>query len=206
MAVVASFDGVLRHVNLLSGVTEFHPIEDIYREYREARRTDEALRKWDPFMRGEGNIAKGGGKFTPRYLVMLDGAKIVPFDEDGTITVTGEVITDDPDLDPDPIDLAHIGTRKVYIKYAPSEAEIIQVATGAAALTPQQEAELSQASDEALLTRKLLDADEDLAADGTWVLKDSDDGVTVLRTRTVTDKSDGVIDLPVGAPAKRVRA
>lgn len=53
--------------------------------------------------------------------------------------------------------------------------------------------------------RKLIDADEVLTEDldGNWTLIDPDDGVTVLRTRTVRDKNNAVITLPDGAPARR---
>ena len=127
MPVVASWDGAARRIYLASGVTAYHPIEDIYREYRVERRTNEDFRKWEPFMEASGNEPKGGGKFTPRFLRLLLGVKIVPFDESGDpVDVTGELLTDDQT---NPFDVSGL-TNPVVINYAPAEAEIIQVATG----------------------------------------------------------------------------
>lgn len=132
MAVVDTWDGANRRIYLASGVTAFHPIDDIYREYRTARRLDESLRVWDPFMVAVGNLPKGGGKFTPRYLYLLSDdpanvgpVKIVCFDEVNTMTVTGEVLCDD---ESEPFDYSTL-TNPVVVKYQPPEAEIIRVST-----------------------------------------------------------------------------
>lgn len=86
--------------------------------------------------------------------------------------------------------------------------------SGTSGLTPTESADLAQAKAdaaaalaEARLARKLLDADEVLTEDatGNWTLVDSDDGVTVLRTRTVKDKTGAAITLPEGAPATRTK-
>ena len=135
MPVVASWDGTNRHIHLAQGVTSFHPIEDIYREYREQRRTNEAFRKWNPFMEAYGNISKGGGKFTPRYLLLLEGTKIVPYDEAGVIAITGEIITDDQT---DPI-YYEVLTNPVVVRYEPSDAEIITVSGGGISQTQMDE-------------------------------------------------------------------
>lgn len=122
--VIQSIDGLNRRIYLKQGVTEFHPIEDIYKEYRNLRRTDENLRKWEPLIRAEGNINKGAGKATPRYLVLISGTKFVPFDENAQLIVTGEAITDNPDVDSDIFDTSGL-TQPLKVYYAPSEAEII---------------------------------------------------------------------------------
>ena len=128
MPVVASWDGANRRINLAQGVTTFHPIEDIYREYRTWRRTTEAARKWEPFMEAVGNEPKGGGKATPRFLRLLDDGdigqcKIVPYNEAITIDVTGELLTDDLS---DPFDYSGQTTPTV-VRYAPADAEIVYV-------------------------------------------------------------------------------
>jgi hypothetical protein len=126
--VVDYFDGANRRIHLLQGVTQFHWITDIYAEYRHWRRTDEAAQKWFPLMKADGNIPKGGGKFTPRYLTLLNGTRLVPYDEANAnaITTTGEAITDNPEVDPNPFDLSTL-SNPIQIYITPSEAEIIVI-------------------------------------------------------------------------------
>jgi len=124
--IVQTWDGAARRAYLKQGVADFFPIEDLYHEYRTARRTDENLRKFDAFMRAEGNIAKGAGAFTPRYVVLLDGFKMIPYDESLQVNQLGDIITDDPDNDPTLYDISYItGPKPIFIK--PSEAETIQL-------------------------------------------------------------------------------
>lgn len=124
--VIASIDGTLRRIYLLQGVSDFYPIEDIYHEYRYRRRTDESLRKFNALLRAEGNVPKGGGAFTPRYVVLLEGTKIVPYDETLQLNQLGDMITDNPDVDATLYDISGLTVPKpIFIK--PSEAEIIQL-------------------------------------------------------------------------------
>lgn len=124
--IVDSWDGTARRIYLKAGVEDFYPIEDIYHEYRYARRTDENLRKFNPLLRAEGNVPKGGGAFTPRYVVLLEGTKIIPFNNTLQINQLGDMITDDPDTDATLYDTTTLTVPKViYIK--PSEAETIQL-------------------------------------------------------------------------------
>ncbi len=121
-----TWDGANRRIYLKSGVSDYFPIEDLYHEYRNARRTDESLRKFDGLLKAEGNVSKGAGAFTPRYVVLLDGTKIIPFDESLQINQLGDIITDDPDTDPTLYDISGLTTAKpIFIK--PSEAETIQL-------------------------------------------------------------------------------
>jgi hypothetical protein len=202
MAVVASWDGATRRIYLAQGVTTFHPIDDIYREYREARRTDETFRRWEPFMVAVGNEPKGGGRFTPRYLLLLDDGdigqvKIVPFDESITIDVTGEVLTEDQT---DPFDYS-TQTTPTVVRYAPAEAEIIEL--GTSGLTPEESADLSAARVAAeaaqvdnrialygkKITRKATDP---LTGPGTFEIYDPDTGLLV-GTADAYEDEDGTI-------------
>lgn len=129
--VISSIDGDTRRIYLLQGVTDFHWIDDIYKEYRNLRRTDESLRKWEPFLSASGNEPKGQGKATPRLLKLLTDSrsittKVVPYDESGTINVTGEAITDIADTDPELFDITTI-TSAVIIQYEPPSAEVIVI-------------------------------------------------------------------------------
>jgi hypothetical protein len=127
--VVDTWDGDTRRIFLRPGVSAFHWIDDIYKEYRKWRREEEAARKWAPLLRADGNNPKGGGKFTPRYVTLLSGARVVPYDEDSTIQITGEAITDNPDVDPNPFDTStRTESIKLYIEQP--TAEVIRVSTG----------------------------------------------------------------------------
>lgn len=142
MPIIDTIDGASRLIYLdaaavSGGALSFHTVEDIYKEYRVMRRTNENVRKFAPLLRADGNVAKGGGRFTPRYITLLDGAKIVVPDGIGTVNVAGEVLTDDQSV---PFDTS-LATGPVIINYAPPEAEVIQVATGSG-LSPTEQAQL----------------------------------------------------------------
>ena len=124
--VIDHIDGENRRIYLKQGVSDFYPIEDIYHEYRHLRRTDESLRVWSPLLRAEGNIPKGAGAYTPRYVILLNGTKIIPYDETLQINQLGDMITDDPDTDATLYDVSQLTVPKpIFIK--PSEAEVIQL-------------------------------------------------------------------------------
>ena len=124
--VVSLWDGENRRAYLAEGTADYYPIEDIYHEYRNARKTDEELRKYAALLRAEGNIPKGGGAFTPRYVVLLNGFKIVPFNETLQLNQLGDMITDDPDTDATLYDVSGLTVAKpIFIK--PSNAETVQL-------------------------------------------------------------------------------
>ena len=76
--IIDYIDGNTRRIILKQGVSDYYPIEDIYHEYRRLRSLDVGgLRKFEPMLIAEGNKSKGGGAYTPRYVVLLDGVKIV---------------------------------------------------------------------------------------------------------------------------------
>lgn len=131
MTIIASIDGNARRVYLHAdtvGAT-IHPV-DIYKEMRSLRRTDESLRKYNLFIKVEGNVSKGGGKFTERYAVLLEGTRIVPYDTSHVLTVNGTVITDDGQEGIAAFDKAPLSpTTSVDIAYIPPQVEIIEVNT-----------------------------------------------------------------------------
>jgi hypothetical protein len=131
--VVDSWNGETRRIFLKQGVTGFHWIDDIYKEYRNWRRTDEASRKWAALMSAAGNNPKGGGKFTPRYITLLDGARVVPYDENILIVVTGEAITDNADVDPDPFDTT-TRTQALKLYITPPSSELVRAEAEIAAV------------------------------------------------------------------------
>lgn len=125
--VVDSWDGPNRRIYIKQGIDTFHWIDDIYIEYRQARRLEtNDLRKFEAFMIASGNEAKGLGKATPRLLKLLLGVKVIFFNEGGEKTVLGEAITDDADNDPTLYDNSSL-TTPIVINYQPPAAEVIVV-------------------------------------------------------------------------------
>jgi len=144
MALIDYIDGVNRRIYLsvaTVGAT-INPI-DIYKEMRILRASIDALRHFDLFMKASGNVPKGSGKFTERYVTLLQGARIVPFDTDHVLTINGTLITDDGfegifAFDKLPLS---VGTS-VDIAYVPPQVEIITIATGSA-VTAQDKADIA---------------------------------------------------------------
>ena len=132
MTIISSIDGVARRIYLhLDTVgTSLNPI-DVYKEARTLRRLDESLRQFDPFMRADGNVSKGGGKFTERYTTLLDGTRIIPYDATQELTITGTLITDDGQEGTAAFDRTSLTPGVVVdINYVPPQVEVIEVATG----------------------------------------------------------------------------
>ena len=134
MPVIGSMDTTNRRIQLAAGVRSYHPVDDIYQEVRALRRTDETLRAFAVPVTAAGHVPKGGGKFTPRYIVLHGGWRIVPEDVSHTLDVTGEQLTEEGGSGGDCLDLSTLSaTSKVVVQYAPSEAEVIEVSTGGGA-------------------------------------------------------------------------
>lgn len=115
--------------------TSIHPI-DIYKEMRTLRRTIEELRQYDVFLKAYGNVDKGGGKSTERYVQTIQNTKIIPWDATQEITITGTIITDDGQEGIAVFDRTSLSPGvEVDINYVPPQVEIITISTGGA--TPQ---------------------------------------------------------------------
>jgi len=129
MALIDYIDGPNRRIYLSADTmnTAWHPV-DLYREVRALRRTDESLRKYDSFMRGDGNIDKGGGKATERYFTLLNGTRIVPYNASHIIDITGTIITDDGYEGAFCFDKSGLDYGvSVDIQYAPKQVEVINL-------------------------------------------------------------------------------
>ena len=132
MALIDHIDGINRDIYL--GIdtvgASVHPI-DIYKEYRTLRRTDETLRVFAPLLQAKGNDPKGNSKATERYVVLLEGTRIIPYDVSHTLTVTGVIITDDEQEGIACFDRGPLSpTTIVDINYVPPQVEIITVSSG----------------------------------------------------------------------------
>lgn len=98
--VVAMFDGETRRIYLKCGVGAFHWISDIYAEYHYKRAHDENFRVWFPLLAARGGELKENGVRRESYVVLLQGTKVIPCNETGILTATGEIITDSEDQYP----------------------------------------------------------------------------------------------------------
>jgi len=130
--VIDYIDPEARRIYLLDGVTEYHPLDDIYAEVRNLRRTDESLRKYFVFTQGGGNIPKNveGTLRTPRYAIFKNCKVVVSEDT----YVTGEQLYADADGNmigkgPDCIDHA-LSPSDAYVDYEPPGSEVIVSGSG----------------------------------------------------------------------------
>ena len=142
--VIDYLDIPARRIYLAAGVRAYHPVDDLYLEIRNLRRTDENLRGFDTPVIGQGRVAKGGGKFTPRYVVFQDGWRVVPEDTSHTLDITGEQLTAEGGSGPDAMDLTLLSvTTRIAVAYAPSEAEVIIITAGSA-VTAQDKRDIAR--------------------------------------------------------------
>ena len=125
--VIGTVDPVQKRIFLASGVREYHPVTDIYTEIRHLRRTNESHRWYDMPIFAEGNVPKGGGKYTSRYAIFRQGWKVVPADETHALYVSGEQITDDGQSGPACIDTTVLSPgSNVTIHYEPPASELVR--------------------------------------------------------------------------------
>jgi hypothetical protein len=117
-----------------------------YAEERAYRRLNESARKFLPMLQAQGNIPKGGGRFTPRYTVLLDGARPVPYDTSHTLTMLTEPITDDELSGAQVFDRLPLSNGvEVNVDVGYSQVEIITVATGDGGFTSSDRTKLNAA-------------------------------------------------------------
>jgi len=147
MALIDHIDGPNRRIYLGSDSAsqDVHPI-DIYKEMRTLRRTDETLRRYDVFLSAFGNVSKGPGKATERYVRQNSGTRIVPYDADHTLTIIGTVITDDGQEGVACFDRSLLTPGVlVDVDYQPPQVEVLTVSTGSG-LDATQDAKLMSLS------------------------------------------------------------
>jgi hypothetical protein len=140
MAVIDYIDGPNRDIYLSAEtvLADFEPM-DAYKEMRTLRRTDESLRKYDVFLEAKGYEPTGGGKFTARYVVQLDGTRFIPYDTSHELTVVGTVITDDGQSGVNCFDRSPLSPSVIVdINYIPPQVEIIE--RGTSGLTDEESA------------------------------------------------------------------
>jgi len=122
----------------------FLPV-DMYYEMVALRAANQSLRSYPVFLKAFGNVAKGGGKFTERYIQCMNGCRAVPFDVTQTLNVTGTIITDTGQEGTLCFDRTTL-TAQVDINYVPPQVEVIQISSGSG-LSAAEQAQLQSVYD-----------------------------------------------------------
>jgi hypothetical protein len=131
--VVASVDYDLKRVYLdASTVGGQVDMMDVYKEVRALRVSTDSHRNYRPMVLGGGNIQKTATTFTPLFVQLLYGCRIVPYDTSHTLTLIRDTFTDDNFSGVEVFDLAPLSpTTSVNILLSVPQVEVITVGAGA---------------------------------------------------------------------------
>lgn len=145
--MIASVDPINRLIYLDADTvnTTIQPV-DIYRELRALRQSDSTLRGYDMFltMRGAEPKNHSGTKRTERYMVLLNGTYLVPYDTTHTITIDGTIISDAGLEGTECFNRTPLSIGvEVDINYIPKQVEVIIIETGVSGLTASESAQLA---------------------------------------------------------------
>lgn len=127
MPIIDRVDGPSRRIYLHADTAGTAlDLLDLYRELRALRRTDESIRPFPAFLEMQGNLSKGAGSFTERFMILRQGTKIVPADSgDHSLSISTTLIGDDGSVEgPGQFDRSAIASR-VDIAYAPKQVEVL---------------------------------------------------------------------------------
>jgi len=96
MPLVASVDYPNKRIYLSADTvnTDLDTI-DVWKEVATLRLSTASHRGFDPMIVPGGNIQKTATTFTPAYVVLLDGCRLVPFDTSHNLCLCRETFTDD---------------------------------------------------------------------------------------------------------------
>lgn len=95
MAAKMTYDTTNKLFILNDGVTSFDVVVDLYSDSKEDWITNSSLTKFIFPMLAIGGNPIGGGQKISTYVVVSNGWKIRPHEADHTLTVAGNLITDD---------------------------------------------------------------------------------------------------------------
>ena len=137
---VSRLDIINKLIFIKKDVISFHPTTELYPEVRTIRRIDESVRKKLNPVSTQGN-EPAGTKFTPRRAVLNDGWRIaIEYDTDWTLSVTGEMISDDGFAGAQLVKLNYLPEGvSTLVNYTPADAEIIEVSVGGGVAPTAQE-------------------------------------------------------------------
>ena len=138
MPLVSSVDYTNKRIYLSADTVGIEiDLIDVYKEVRALRRTNEDHRKFRPMMIAGGNLQKTATTFTPKFVQLLYGCRIVPFDTSHHLIVIREVFTDDGLVGHEVFDRSSLSpTTAVDIDVNVQEVEIRLVSTGGSAVLP----------------------------------------------------------------------
>lgn len=136
MPLVASVDYPNKRIYLsVETVNTDLDLLDVYREIRALRRTNNAHRNFKPMIEAGGNITKiTGVSYTPAYVVLRYGCRIVPYDQHHKIRLIRDTFTDDGYAGRDCFDRTTL-TNAVDIDVDFPEREIREVSVGGSTLS-----------------------------------------------------------------------
>src|SRR3989344_6642255 len=95
MAAKLTYDTSKKLFILNSGITSIDVVADLYSDAKEDWKTDSLLNKFTFPMLAIGGQGIGGGQKVSTYVILRNGWKIRPHEADHTLTVAGNLITDD---------------------------------------------------------------------------------------------------------------
>jgi hypothetical protein len=108
---------------------------DVYREVRVLRRTNNAHRNFKPIIEAGGNITKiTGTSYTPAYVVLRYGCRVVPYNSPHKLRLIRDTFTDDGFAGRDCFDRTSL-TYSVDIDVDFPEREIREVSVGGSTLS-----------------------------------------------------------------------
>ena len=133
MPLVASVDYPAKRI-YLSAATADADLDTlvVYREVRALRRTTAAHRMYNPIIVAGGNLEKiAGVSYTPAYVQLLYGCRIVPYNGSHSIRLVRDTFTDDGFAGRDCFDRTPLGASvEVNIDVDFPEIEIREVTVG----------------------------------------------------------------------------
>lgn len=125
---------------------------DIYKEVRALRVENEEHRKFKPMIVAGGNLQKTETTATARYVQLLYGCSIVPYDATQTLTIIRDTFSDDGRAGAQCFDTTGF-THVVNFDYDFDKIEVVRVATSGNEYTLDQ---IANASADAVMSRDVL--------------------------------------------------
>lgn len=143
MTVVASVDYPNKRVYLHADTVGVDlDTLDVYREVRTLRRVMESHRKYDFMIIAGGNLEKiAGATYTPSYVQLLHGCRLIPYDADQKLKVIRDTFTDDGFAGRDCFDRTGL-VSQIDIDIDFPEIETRVISTGGSALAPDERTKL----------------------------------------------------------------